>query len=419
VTEAQHRGQGGAAFRHRGFTLYWSAQLISLMGTFMQQVALGYLVYDLTGSKWLLGVISAVTMGPSLLLALPAGVLADRIQRRRLIVGTQSTALLLAFALATLTATHALQVWEIIAISTISGIAIAVESPARQAFIIDLVGRQDLSNAIAWNSLVVSGARVLGPAVGGIAIRYVGVAPIFYYNSFSFLAMIVVLLSLHLAPALARTARNPVAELREGLAYVARSPAVITILALLAVVATFALNFNVLMPIFARDQLHGGAEVLGWMWTAMGLGAVLGSATVVRWSSAATRGPLLLVSACSAGLAELIMSRTDALPFTLAALVAVGWGTGSFFAGANASVQARVTDELRGRVLSLYTMIFSGTGPIGGLITAGLASTGGVSFALLVSGAICVLAVLLALPFFTSRVAGSPTPVPAGVPAEP
>ena len=301
-----------AAFGHRNFRLYWTAQLISLMGTFMQQVALGYLIYDLTGSKWLLGAISALTMGPSLLLSLPAGVLADRVPRRRLVLCTQSGALLLAFILATLTALHRLEVWEILVLSTLSGIAIAIESPARQALVADLVGGKDLPNAIGWNSLM---------------------------------------------------------------------------------------NFNVLMPVIAHDTLHTGPTGLGWMWTAMGLGAVGGSMTVVIWSRAAVAGPMLLVVALVSSASTAALAVTSAMPAALAILLIIGWSTGAFFASASSAIQHRVTDRVRGRVLSVYSMIFAGTTPLGGLFVAGIASAGGVSLALAAAGGVSLLiGTALALP---------------------
>jgi len=374
-----------------------------MMGTFMQQVALGYLVYELTGSQWLLGAISALQMGPSLLFSLPAGVLADRVQRRQLVMATQSTALVLAFILATLTAMHRLRVWEILAISTVSGIAIAMESPARQAFVVDLVGKADLPNAIAWNSLVINGARVVGPAIGGIAIRFVGIAPIFYYNSLSFSVMIVALALMNLPPAQHIAGRRTLSDLHEGLVYLYRSPSVLLILVLLAVVATFAMNFSVLMPIFARDVLHTGGEGLGWMWTAMGCGAVIGSVTVVRWSRAAVTGPLLIGGALAAGASEVCMAASRHLPLTLVALLVVGWSTGMFLASANSAVQDRVEDALRGRVLSVYSMIFAGTAPVGGLFTAGLASVGGAPLSLGVGGGICLAAALGITPLFLRR----------------
>lgn len=389
-----------AAFNHRPFRLYWSAQLISMMGTFMQQVALGYLVYNLTGSKWLLGTISALQLGPSLFLSLPAGVVADRVQRKRLVMCTQSVALLLSFTLATLIALHRLQIWEILVISTISGIAIATEGPARQAFVVDLVGREDLPNAIAWNSLIVNGARVIGPAIGGIAIRFVGIPPIFYYNSFSFLVMILTLLAMGPIATPRTTARNPFAEARDGLAYVRNSPAIMLILAMLFVVATFALNYAVLMPILARDLLHTGADGLGWMWTAFGVGAVIGSFTVVSRSEAAVRGPLLLTASLVAGANELAMAAARTMPVMLALLVLVGWGTGAFVASANSAVQARVHDAVRGRVLSVYAMIFAGTAPVGGLLAAWLASLGGAPLSLAVNGGIgTITSLALAMPF--------------------
>lgn len=387
-----------AAFRHPAFRYYWVAQLISFMGTFMQQVALGYLVYDLTGSKWLLGATAALQMGPSLLLSLPAGVVADRVQRRHLIMATQSSALLLAFSLATLIALHRLQVWEILVISTLSGIAIAVESPTRQAFVVDLVGKEDLANAIAWNSLVLNGARVLGPAVGGVVIRFGGVAPIFYFNSISFLAVIIALLMMRLPDNRLGSTRHPVEELRAGLSYLGRSPALVLLLGLMGTIALFAMNFNVLMPIVARDVLHTGAEGLGWMWSALGIGAVLGSITVVRWSRAAVAGPLLLTAAFVTGAGEIMLASVHALPLALIALAAVGWSTGAFFAGINSAIQARLQDAFRGRVLSVYSMIFTGTAPLGGLFTAGLAGAGGASLPLAVAGAISVITSLVAWP---------------------
>jgi MFS family permease len=388
-----------AAFRHQAFRYYWIAQLVSFMGTFMQQVALGYLVYDLTGSKWLLGATAALQMGPSLLLSLPAGVLADRVQRRHLIMVTQSSALLLAFSLATLIALHRLQVWEILLISTLSGIAIAVESPTRQAFVVDLVGKDDLANAIAWNSLVLNGARVLGPAVGGVVIRFGGVSPIFYFNSVSFLAVIVALLLMRLPDNRRSETRHPLEELRAGLTYLAHSSALVLLLSLMGTIALFAMNFNVLMPIVARDELHAGADGLGWMWSALGVGAVLGSITVVRWGRAAVAGPLLLAAAFVTGAGEIMLGSVHTLSLALLALVAVGWSTGTFFAGINSAIQARVEDVYRGRVLSVYAMIFSGTGPLGGLFAAGLAGAGGASLSLAVAGAISVVTPLVVWPF--------------------
>jgi MFS family permease len=406
--------QSTAAFRHQAFSVYWVAQLISYLGTYMQQVALGYLVYDLTGSKWLLGTVGALGMAPSLLLALPAGVLADRVRRRNLVLCTQTTALLLAFSLATLIAFNRLQIWEILVISTISGVAVAMEMPARQALVVELVGREDLSNAIAWNSLVFNGARVVGPALGGVIIRFVGIAPIFYYNSISFLAVIIALLIVKL-PVLPRAqVAHPVDELREGLAYLRRTPAIVALLAFLGVVATLLLNFNVIMPIFARDILHGGAEGLGWMWTAMGVGAVLGSITVVRWSQAAMQGKLLLGSAIAAGLAEVVMAFSRTMTVTLFVLFVVGWSTASFTASINSAIQARVDDAVRGRVLSVYSMILVGSGPIGNLLTAGLAGAGGVPLPLAGAGIVCSLAALLAAPMFL-RTLLDETPEPAGV----
>jgi len=283
-----------------------------------------------------------------------------------------------------------------------------MESPGRQAFVSDLVSREDLSNAIAWNSLSINGSRVIGPAVGGVAIRFFGVAPIFYFNSFSFLAVILALLAMRLSPGVPREHPNPILALREGLAYIRRSSAIILILALLLAISTFVFNYTILMPVIARDALHTDAEGLGWMWTAMGLGAVAGSMTVVVWSRGAIDGRLLLGSALIASLATLLLAACHTVPASLPLLLLVGWGTGAFLAGTNAAIQHRVDDRLRGRVLSVYSLIFSGSGPIGGLLVAGLASAGGIRMALLVTGGAGGAVALAILPWFLSRVRPPP-----------
>ena len=373
------------------------------MGTYMQQVALGYLVYDLTSSKWLLGVVGALSMAPSLFLALPAGVVADRVRRRNLVLCTQTSAVVLAFALATLLALHQLQIWEILVISTLSGVAVAVEMPARQSLVVELVGKEDLSNAIAWNSLVFNGSRVVGPAIGGLVITYLGIAPIFFFNSASFLAVIVALLTVQLPDVVRPLRRRPWDEFREGMDYLARSPSLIGLLAFLAVVATLVMNFNVIMPIFARDILHGGAEGLGWMWTAMGVGAVAGSITIVKWSQAAVRGRLLIASALLAGLSELAMAFSRSMPLTLVILTVVGWSISTFSSCTNAAIQARVQDEVRGRVVGVYSMFLVGSGPLGSLVTAALAGAGGAPLPLAAAGVTCAVAAVATAPWFIKR----------------
>jgi MFS family permease len=379
------------ALRHRNFALYWTGQIVSLMGTFMQAVALGYLVYGLTHSKGLLGLITVLQLGPSLIFGLPSGVLADRVVKRRLLLATQSTALVLALALATLTATHALQVWEIVVIMGISGLAIAVEGPTRQAFVVDLVGPEDLPAAIGLNSVSVNLARVLGPAAGGLAVEAFGVAPVFYYNAFSFLAVICALLLMRdLPPRTVHAVRHPVAQLMEGLRFIRASRPIGLILILIACVGTFGFNFQVLMPILARDTLHINASGLGWMWAALGLGAVLGGATVIRWSRQAQSGTLLPLAALAVGIFDVGVGLGHSLMVVIPMLVGAGWGNGALFAGANTAIQARVDNALRGRVLSVYTMVFTGSAPLGAIFASALASVGGPRLALVAGGALCL-----------------------------
>jgi MFS family permease len=363
------------------------------MGTFMQAVALGYLVYGLTHSKALLGLITVLQLGPSLVLGLPSGVLADRVVKRRLLLATQSTALVLALTLATLTATHTLQVWEIITIMSISGLAIAVEGPTRQSFVVDLVGIDDLPAAIGLNSVSVNLARVLGPAVGGLAVQAFGVAPVFYYNAFSFLAVIIALLLMRdLPPRVVSAVRHPFAQVMEGLRFVGGSRPIGLILVLIAAVGTFGFDFQVLMPILARDTLHSNASGLGWMWAALGLGAVLGGVTVVRWSRQAQSGTLLPLAAAAVGVFDIAAGLGQSMVVVIPMLVGAGWGNGVIFAGANTAIQARVDNALRGRVLSVYTMVFTGSAPVGAIFASALANAQGPRFALVVGGLLCLVA---------------------------
>ena len=287
---------GLRAFRHRDYRLFWSGQLVSLIGTWMQSVGQAWVVLELTGSPLKLGVISALQFGPMLFLSLLAGALADRVRKRRLLLLTQGALMFQAFALAALDWTGQIQFWHVAVLAGVYGIANTLDLPARQSFVGELVGTGDLMNAIALNATVFNGARVVGPAVAGLVIAKYGVAPAFLINGLSFLGVLVALACIRNEGApRPRAAATVGQEILQGLRYAAATPLVGLILALLFVVSLFVLNFNVLVPLVARDVLHEGARGFGLLMASLGLGAVCGAIALASMTRA--RPPLSLIVA--------------------------------------------------------------------------------------------------------------------------
>jgi MFS family permease len=390
---------GLRAFRHRDFRLFWSGQLVSLVGTWMQSVGQAWLVLELTGSPLKLGVISALQFGPMLFLSLLAGALADRVRKRRLILLTQSALMLQAFALAALDWTGQIQYWHVAVLAAVYGIANTLDLPARQSFVVELVGKGDLMNAIALNATVFNGARVVGPAIAGLLIARYGVAPAFLVNGLSFLGVLAALAAIRTEGApRPRAAATVGQEIVQGVRYATATPLVGLILGLLLVVSLFVLNFNVLVPLVARDALHEGARGFGLLMASLGLGAVGGALALAAMTR--TRPPLaLIVTAAlvtSAGLLGLAAVRH----FWIAAavLAVMGFTQIFFLASCNTTVQVTAPDHLRGRVMSLYALVFVGVHPFGALFAGGMAEKWGVGAACLYGGGIgLVLVSALAL----------------------
>ena len=386
---------GLRAFRHRDFRLFWSGQLVSLVGTWMQSVGQAWLVLELTGSPFKLGVISALQFGPMLFLSLVAGALADRVRKRRLLLLTQGALMLQALALAALDWTGQIQFWHVAVLATVYGVANTLDLPARQSFVVELVGKGDLMNAIALNATVFNGARVVGPAVAGLLIARYGVAPAFLVNGLSFLGVLVALAAIRTEGApRPRAAATLGQEILQGVRYAAGTPLIGLILGLLLVVSLFVLNFNVLVPLVARDVLHEGARGFGLLMASLGLGAVAGALALAAMSR--TRPPLaLIVTAAlvtSAGL--LGLSAVRHFWVAAAALAVMGFAQIFFMASCNTTVQVTAPDHLRGRVMSLYALVFVGVHPFGALLAGGMAEKWGVGAACLWGGAMGLCLVL-------------------------
>lgn len=406
------------AFNHRNFRLFWGGQLISLIGTWMQGVAQGWLVLQLTGDPLALGLVAAAQFTPVLLFGLFAGVLADALPKRPLLLLAQFGSMTLALVLGTLVLTGAVQVWHVFVLAISLGLVSAVEMPVRQAFVIELVGRDDVANAVALNSAVFNGTRIVGPAIAGILIGTVGLAACFLINGLSYVAVIGALLLLRgeelVSPPLSgltRNARSVLDQLSEGLRFVRDEPTVRLALVVLGVIATVALNFQVLLPVLARDVLNGDAGTFGFLMAASGIGSLAASLHIAFGLAPTLR--LLLTGGAAIGVAIILLAFSRSLPLSMLLMLVSGWGVISIAATANTIIQLSAPDALRGRVMSVYTTVFAGSVPLGGLFAGSIAATYGAPVALAVGGGIALATVAVAayrcqVEALFGRVAGRP-----------
>ena len=393
---------GMSPFRHRNYRLFFIGQAISLVGTWMQQVAQAWLVLQLTHDPIWLGIVAAAQFIPVMVLGLFAGVAADALPKRRVLLWTQVAMMLLAAILAVLVISGVVQVWMILALAFLLGIANAVDMPVRQSFAIELVGREDIGNAVALNSAMFNGARVVGPALAGLAIAAFGVGPAFAINALSFLAVIVGLRmmdeqELQVATRIARpgSARAVIRDLREGLGYVRQTRIVLLAVVVVGSVATVGMNFGVLYPAFAQGELDSGPAGYGFLMAASGIGSLLAAMRLVFGGR--PRPVRLATGALILGGASLALAMTRAFPVAMVLMVFVGFGSILMAATGNTTIQLAVPDHLRGRVMSVYTTVFSASIPIGGLAMGAIASTFGVPSAIALGGALTLVVGLGAL----------------------
>ncbi len=383
------------ALKYRNFRLFLFGQSISLIGTWMQQVAMGWLVYDRTRSGFWLGAVGFCSQLPSFFLAPIAGVFADRWNRHRTIVVMQTLAMLQAFVLAALVLRGVVEVWHIVLLSAFLGVVTAFEVPARQAFLIQMVeGREALSSAIGLNSSMFNAARVIGPALAGFTIELTGEGICFLLNGLSYIAVIAALLAMRLPPPEPAAPRQHVlVELAEGLRYVAGFPPIREILLLLVFVnlASIPLS-NVLLPVFAKNVLAGDARTLGMLSSAIGVGALLGALRLAFRKSVLGLGRQIAWSAALFGAGMIAFSFSPVLWLSMALLAASGYGLMLGTASGNTIVQTIVDDSMRGRVMSFYVMAFFGVAPLGSLLAGGLIGRLGAPRVAQLGGAMCVVA---------------------------
>ncbi len=383
------------ALKHRNFQLFFAGQFISLTGTWMQSVAQSWLVYRLTGSVLLLGLIGFASQIPVFFIAPFGGAVADRYNRQKILVITQTSAMITAFVLAVLTLSGNIQVWHLFVIAVCFGIANAFDIPTRQAFVADMVGKKDLLNAIALNSSMFNGARIVGPAIAGILVALVGEGWCFLGNSVSYIAVITGILMMRIVHVPREKKGTTFSNIAEGFSFVAKTPPIRGLLLLLGLISLMGMPYAVLMPIFADKILHGSSDTLGYLMGASGLGALAAALILASRKEVFGLGRWVAFASGSLGISLILFSFSGHFWLSMLFLIPVGFSMMTQMSSSNTLIQAMVPDELRGRVMSVYSMMFMGMAPLGALFAGTIAGTLGAPYTVALGGAVCILGSLI------------------------
>ena len=379
------------ALRHRNFRLFFCGQLISLVGTWMDPVAESWLIYHLTSSALLLGTVAFASQFPIFLLMPIGGIVADRYDRRSILVATQSLTMMLTLVLAGLTLAHVVQPWHVIILGAVMGIVSAFDIPVRQAFLADMVPREDLVNAIALNSAIFNGARVVGPALAGIVITAVGEGWCFLANGLSFLGAIAGLLMMTAAPARQTLQGSPLRNIAEGFQFATRTAPVRALMLLLGLISLTGTPGVVLMPVFADQILHGGARAQGLLMGAIGLGALCGAITLANRKNVSGLERWIVIACITFGATLVLFALSRTFWLSVALLVPVGFSVVLEMGSSYTLVQSMVPDHLRGRVMAVCSMMFMGMAPLGSLMAGSVAHVTGAPMTVALGGAISII----------------------------
>jgi MFS family permease len=422
--------RGAPAFRHRNYRLFFTGQAISLVGTWMQQVAQGWLILQLTHDPFWLGLVAAAQFGPVLVLGLFGGVIADQLPKRKTLLVTQTVAMVLALVLFVLTATGVVEVWHVMVLAALLGVANSVDMPARQAFAVEMVERDEVNNAVGFNAALFNGSRIVGPAVAGLLIGAFDISVAFLINGLSYGAVIAAYLlmrdsELRSSDPIARPRgwHDVAANLAEGARYVRNTPLVLLSCVVVGLSATFGMNFQVLVPPLADNVLGVGASGFGFLMAASGVGSTVAALGVAF--SHRTRARWIAIGSIALGIGGLGLAWSPSFAFALVAMLVAGAGGIAMAVTANTTIQMSVPDQLRGRVMSVYTTVFAGSVPAGGLLAGFVASRWGVNVAF-AAGGLLTLAVGIPAWFWVMRIRAAklllereaPTPMGAGAAGE-
>jgi MFS family permease len=380
------------ALRHRNFRLFFAGQTISVIGTWMTRLATIWLVYRLTHSALLLGIVGFAGQIVSFVLGPFAGVWVERLNRRKLLVWTQAAAAVQSLALAALTLAHVITLWEIIALSALQGLINAFDMPARQSFLVQMIDdRNDLSNAIAINSSMANGARLIGPAIAGIVVAAFGEGWCFLIDGVSYFAVIASLLLMRIKPSISRRhASSMFEQMREGWDYVRTFQPIRTILLLFSLISLMGYSWSVLLPVFAAQVLHGGATTLGWLTGAAGIGALTSGISLAVRKSIVGLTRMLQIASAMLGAALILFGLSRVLWLSLLLMVFVGFGMIQTASASNTIIQSLVPEDKRARVMGYYTMAFFGAAPFGSLLAGALAHRIGAPHTVIITGTFCI-----------------------------
>jgi MFS family permease len=380
------------SLRHRNFQLFFSGQLISLIGTWMDNVAEAWLVYRLTGSSLLLGTVSFAGQIPVLLMAPVAGLVADRFNRRKIVITTQCSSMILAFILAFLTLSKRVTVWQVIVLAALMGVVNSFDIPARQSFLVEMVGREDLMNAIALNSSMFNAARIIGPSIAGLLVASVGEGWCFFANAVSYIAVIIGLFLMRVPPKVTSHEKaSPFEHIAEGFRFVRTTVPIRTLLLLIGLVSLVAMPYAVLMPVFAARVLHGNARTLGILMGAAGVGALTGALMLAARRGVSGLGRVVALACASFGASLILFSFSRWWVLSALLLIPVGFSVMTQMGSTNTLIQAMVPDRLRGRTMAVYSMMFMGMAPFGALLSGALADRIGAPRTVALGGATAII----------------------------
>jgi len=384
------------SLRHRDFRLFWGGLVVSVTGTWMQNAAQAWLVYDLTGSSFWLGAVGACGTLPLLLFTLPAGVIADRLSKRNIVLVTQSLATVQAFALAALTYAGVIQVWHVMVLAALLGVVNAFDNPARQAMVIELASKEDLLNAVALNSSAFNAGRIVGPAIGGVLIAAVGTATCFLINGISFGALLIALAHIRRRPPGEVSKAAMARQIVDGIAWARRQPVIKSLLVLTAISSIFGMSYATLLPVFAKDLFHTGPQGYGFLMSSYAVGALLSALGLTSFGHRWALGRPLTLGSFLFPVALLAVALAPRYALAMVALFLTGLGMMLFNAVSNTIIQKSAPSEMRGRAMSIRALLFMGMTPVGSLQIGAMGEWLGPRFAVAIGGAICLIAAMTA-----------------------
>jgi len=380
-----------SSLKVKHFRIYWLGMFVSLIGTCIQNVAQSWLVFQLTNSAFLLGVVGFLGSIPIFVFSLFGGVLADRVNKRNILIFTQAAFMFLAFLLAILTQFQLINPQQIMFIALFNGIIMAFDAPARQSIVVELVGKENLFNAITLNSVAFNSSRIIGPAIAGVSISVIGMSGCFYLNGISFLAVIAALFWIKLGKSITQNHNSAFNDLKEGLVFISHNHSILALVSVVAVVSLFGISYIMLMPVYASNVLNVGATGLGILMSSIGLGALVGSLILTRLGNFKYKGKLLIWSTFLFALLLINFSLSNSYIWAVVSLICLGCISVPATAVINTLLQITVPDVFRGRVMSLFMITFAGIMPFGSLISGSLAQVLGVSVALFLCGLVCLI----------------------------